>query len=58
MMQGTNFTLDLYVYSMQGAEVVLGMHGLQKLGRVTNDYAQQLMEFEFCHLQNFRVMYC
>nr|GEV52537.1 hypothetical protein [Tanacetum cinerariifolium] len=44
-MQGLEVEVDLYVLPMQGPDVVLGIHWLQKLGKVTHDYAQQIMEF-------------
>ncbi|GJY66637.1 retrotransposon-related protein, partial [Tanacetum coccineum] len=44
-MQGLKIVVDLYVFPMQGPDVVLGIHWLQKLGKVTHDYAQQIMEF-------------
>nr|GEZ32232.1 retrotransposon-related protein [Tanacetum cinerariifolium]GEZ48312.1 retrotransposon-related protein [Tanacetum cinerariifolium]GEZ48333.1 retrotransposon-related protein [Tanacetum cinerariifolium] len=37
--------VDLYVLPMKGPDVVLGIQWLQKLGKVTHDYAQQSMEF-------------
>ncbi|GJV78676.1 ty3-gypsy retrotransposon protein [Tanacetum coccineum] len=44
-MQGLEMEVDLYVLPMQGPDVVLGIQWLQKLGKVTHDYAQQIMEF-------------
>ncbi|GJW61762.1 ty3-gypsy retrotransposon protein [Tanacetum coccineum] len=44
-LQGFTITVDLFVLPMQGAEVVLGIQWLQKLGKVTHDYAHQTMEF-------------
>ncbi|GKB72377.1 ty3-gypsy retrotransposon protein [Tanacetum coccineum] len=44
-MQGLKIVVDLYVLPMQGPDVVLGIHWLQKLGKVTHDYTQQIMEF-------------
>ncbi|GJW67411.1 ty3-gypsy retrotransposon protein [Tanacetum coccineum] len=40
-----NNGVDLYVLPMHGLDVVLGMQWLQKLGKVTHDYAQQTMEY-------------
>ncbi|GKA30288.1 ty3-gypsy retrotransposon protein [Tanacetum coccineum] len=39
---GTTGTMDL----MQGPDMVLGIQWLQKLGKVTHDYATQTMEFK------------
>nr|GEY95862.1 hypothetical protein [Tanacetum cinerariifolium] len=44
-MQGLSMEVDLYVLPMKGLDVVLGIQWLQKLGKVTHDYAQQTMEF-------------
>nr|GEY59177.1 retrotransposon Gag protein [Tanacetum cinerariifolium] len=44
-MQGLTMEVDLYVLPMQGPDVVLSNQWLQKLGKVTHDYAQQSMEF-------------
>ncbi|KAI3756929.1 hypothetical protein L6452_04461 [Arctium lappa] len=44
-LQGLTINVDLFVLPMQGAEVVLGIQWLQKLGKVTHDYAHQTMEF-------------
>ncbi|GJT23351.1 reverse transcriptase [Tanacetum coccineum] len=44
-MQGLTMEVDLYVLPMQGPNVVLGIQWLQKLGKVTHEYAQQTMEF-------------
>ncbi|PWA58030.1 hypothetical protein CTI12_AA406450 [Artemisia annua] len=44
-MQGLDVEVDLYVIPMQGLDVVLGIQWLQKLGKVTHDYALQEMEF-------------
>ncbi|GKC46125.1 ty3-gypsy retrotransposon protein [Tanacetum coccineum] len=44
-MQGLKIEVDLYVLPMQGPDVVLGIQWLKKLGKVTHDYAQQIMEF-------------
>ncbi|GJZ99372.1 ty3-gypsy retrotransposon protein [Tanacetum coccineum] len=44
-MQSLDMEVDLYVLPMQGPDVVLGIQWLQKLGKVTHDYAQQVMEF-------------
>ncbi|GJS49281.1 ty3-gypsy retrotransposon protein [Tanacetum coccineum] len=46
-MQGLSVEVDLYVLPMKGPDVVLGIQWLQKLGKVTHDYAQQSMEFTF-----------
>ncbi|GJW42570.1 reverse transcriptase [Tanacetum coccineum] len=44
-MQGLIMEVDLYVLPMKGPDVVLGIQWLQKLGKVTHDYAKQTMEF-------------
>ncbi|GJX62231.1 ty3-gypsy retrotransposon protein [Tanacetum coccineum] len=44
-LQGLDIKVDLYVLPMQGPDVVLGIQWLQQLGKVTHDYAQQVMEF-------------
>ncbi|GKE61755.1 ty3-gypsy retrotransposon protein, partial [Tanacetum coccineum] len=46
-MQGLSVEVDLYVLPMKGPDVELGIQWLQKLGKVTHDYAQQSMEFTF-----------
>nr|GEX04519.1 hypothetical protein [Tanacetum cinerariifolium] len=43
--QGLSMEVDLYVLSMKGSNIVLGIQWLQKLGKVTHDYLQQTMEF-------------
>nr|GEW08363.1 transposon Ty3-G Gag-Pol polyprotein [Tanacetum cinerariifolium] len=37
--------VDLYIFPMQGPDVVLGIQWLQNLGKVTHDYAHQTMKF-------------
>ncbi|KAH9649714.1 hypothetical protein KPL70_026087 [Citrus sinensis] len=44
-MQGTVFTLDLFVLPIEGPDVVLGKQWLQLLGRVSHDYSALSMEF-------------
>ncbi|GKC52217.1 ty3-gypsy retrotransposon protein, partial [Tanacetum coccineum] len=44
-MQGLTIEVDLYVLPMKGPNVVLRIQWLQKLGKVTHDYAQQTMDF-------------
>ncbi|GKB71997.1 ty3-gypsy retrotransposon protein [Tanacetum coccineum] len=44
-MQELTIEVDLYVLPMKGPDVVLGIQWLQKLGKVTHDYAQQTMDF-------------
>ncbi|GJZ85087.1 retrotransposon-related protein [Tanacetum coccineum] len=44
-LQGLDIKVDLYVLPMQGPDVVLDIQWLQQLGKVTHDYAQQVMEF-------------
>ncbi|GKD35378.1 retrotransposon-related protein [Tanacetum coccineum] len=43
--QGLRMDVDLYVLPMKGLDIVLGKQWLQKLGKVTNDYSTQTMEF-------------
>ncbi|GJZ84443.1 ty3-gypsy retrotransposon protein [Tanacetum coccineum] len=43
--QVVTIMVDLYVLPMQGHDVVLGIQWLWNLGKVTHDYAQQIMEF-------------
>nr|GMD76729.1 Transposon Ty3-G Gag-Pol polyprotein [Ipomoea batatas] len=44
-LQGTDFTIDLYVLPIQGSDVVLRVQWLQGLGKVAHDYASLTMEF-------------
>ncbi|VFQ64452.1 unnamed protein product [Cuscuta campestris] len=44
-LQGTVFTVDLFVLFVHGHDLVLGVQWLQQLGRVTHDYAALTMEF-------------
>lgn len=44
-MQGYVFTLDLFVLPIEGPDVVLGIQWLQRLGRVSHDYAAMTMDF-------------
>nr|GEW40272.1 hypothetical protein [Tanacetum cinerariifolium] len=44
-LQGFSMDVNLYVLPMQGPDVVLGIQWLQKLGKVTHDYAHHTMEF-------------
>ncbi|GKC96703.1 retrotransposon-related protein, partial [Tanacetum coccineum] len=44
-LQGLDIKVDLYVLPMKGPDVVLRIQWLQQLGKVTHDYAQQVMEF-------------
>ena len=44
-LQGTVFTLDLFVLPIEGPDVVLGIQWLQLLGRVSHDYSALSMEF-------------
>nr|GEX35508.1 reverse transcriptase [Tanacetum cinerariifolium]GEX82942.1 reverse transcriptase [Tanacetum cinerariifolium] len=43
--QGLQMHVDLYVLSMKGPDIVLGIQWFQKLGKVTHDYSKQTMEF-------------
>ncbi|VFQ69620.1 unnamed protein product [Cuscuta campestris] len=45
LLQGTVFPVDVYVLSIHGPDIVLGVQWLQLLGRVTHDYAKLTMEF-------------
>ncbi|VFQ69392.1 unnamed protein product [Cuscuta campestris] len=44
-LQGTLFSVDVFVLPIHGQDVVLGVQWLQQLGRVTHDYASMKMEF-------------
>ncbi|KAL8091541.1 hypothetical protein AgCh_033970 [Apium graveolens] len=44
-LQGTIFLVDLFVLPIEGPDIVLGIQWLQKLGRVSHDYAALTMEF-------------
>ncbi|KAH9678316.1 hypothetical protein KPL71_025660 [Citrus sinensis] len=44
-LQGTVFTLDIFVLPIKGPDVVLGIQWLQLLGRVSHDYSALSMEF-------------
>ncbi|GJS16374.1 ty3-gypsy retrotransposon protein [Tanacetum coccineum] len=44
-MQGLTMEVDIYVLPMKGPALVLGIQWMQKLGKVTHDYAQQTMKF-------------
>ncbi|VFQ89645.1 unnamed protein product [Cuscuta campestris] len=44
-LQGTTFTVDLYVLQIHGHDVVLGVQWLRGLGRVLHDYEKVTMEF-------------
>nr|GFA31209.1 retrotransposon-related protein [Tanacetum cinerariifolium] len=43
--QGLAMEVDLYVLPINGHDIVLGIQWLQKLGKVSHDYAHQTMEF-------------
>nr|GMD63279.1 Transposon Ty3-G Gag-Pol polyprotein [Ipomoea batatas] len=47
VMQGNEFEVDLYILPIQGPDVVLGVQWLQSLGKVTHDYANLTMEFNW-----------
>ena len=44
-MQGYAFTLDLFVLPIQGSDVVLGIQWLQRLEKVSHDYAAMTINF-------------
>ena len=44
-MQGTFFTVDLFVLPIEGPNVVLEIQWLQRLGRVYHDYSALSMDF-------------
>ncbi|VFQ94589.1 unnamed protein product [Cuscuta campestris] len=46
-LQGHCFDVDLYLLSIHGPDVVLGVQGLQTLGKVAHDYSQMTMEFSW-----------
>jgi len=43
--QGCNLVVDLYVLSLHGADIVLGVSWLSSLGPILQDYSQRLFEF-------------
>ncbi|KAJ9553590.1 LOW QUALITY PROTEIN: hypothetical protein OSB04_017635 [Centaurea solstitialis] len=43
--QGEVFDVDFHLLSFSGADVVLGVQWLEKLGRITTDHKAQTMEF-------------
>ena len=45
LMQGILFKLDLYVFLIEGSDVVLDKQWLQQLVRVAHDYSELTMEF-------------
>ncbi|XP_019157662.1 PREDICTED: uncharacterized protein LOC109154292 [Ipomoea nil] len=47
VLQEANFTIDLFVLPIQGPDIVLGVQWLQQLGKITHDYAQLSMEFNW-----------
>ncbi|XP_057775458.1 uncharacterized protein LOC130994433 [Salvia miltiorrhiza] len=52
-LQGTDFTLDLFVLPIKGPDVILGIQWLQELGRVLHDYSHGRMEFTWNGQQVF-----
>ncbi|GAV58488.1 RVP_2 domain-containing protein [Cephalotus follicularis] len=44
-LQGHEFQLDLYILTIKGAEVVLGIQWLELLGPVITDYKKLTMKF-------------
>ena len=44
-LQGHKFSIDLFVLSIEGLDVVLGIQWLQLFGRVSHDYSTSTMEF-------------
>ena len=44
VLQGILFTMDLFVLSIEGLDVVLGFPWLQLLGRVSHDYSALTMD--------------
>lgn len=50
-LQNTVFTEDLFVLGMGGANVVLGIQWLKKLGLVTTNHRELAMEFELGDLK-------
>lgn len=45
MLQGIEFEVDLFVLPVKGPDIVLGVHWLQGLGLVTQNFAHPTMEF-------------
>uniref|UniRef100_A0A3Q7EG54 Uncharacterized protein n=1 Tax=Solanum lycopersicum TaxID=4081 RepID=A0A3Q7EG54_SOLLC len=45
LIQGTTLTEDLYILSLHGADLVLGVSWLAKLGPVVTNYATRTLEF-------------
>lgn len=52
-MQGYAFPVDLFLLTIEGPDVVLGIQWLQQLGRVYHDYAALSMEFSWKGQQIF-----
>lgn len=51
MVQKTSITIDLFLLSMVGTNVVLNIQWLTMLGSVITNYSQQTMEFELQGMQ-------
>lgn len=47
IIQECRLTLDLYVLSLRGADVVLKVSWISTLGRVITDYGERTFEFSF-----------
>ncbi|XP_045809999.1 uncharacterized protein LOC123904368 [Trifolium pratense] len=45
LLQGIQFSVDLFVLAIEGPDVVLGFPWLQSLGKVSHDYSALTMEF-------------
>lgn len=44
-LQGTTFTIDVFLLAIEGPDLVLGVQWLQSLGKVSHDYKFLTMEF-------------
>ncbi|KAH9681933.1 hypothetical protein KPL71_027145 [Citrus sinensis] len=46
-MQGHEFLLDFFLLPIEGPDAVLGIQWLQSLGRISTDYSEMTMEFQW-----------
>ena len=47
MIQGHQFTVDTYVLVLKGADIVLGVQSMMRLGEIRTNYQHLTMQFEF-----------